>query len=176
MTISDLELLAAVREQTSESFVVYGELGKANDAGLALLALECEGNTLVVLIVGATTGPDGATDLNVEVRSELGASAPAPGTICVSCGSRLRPLGRFCPNCGVAGSGQTSAPDAEPDEMRLAVEGSLTDDYELLGDMHWIPGGRVYFVREKSSGAITPLRLHQGTADGEFELVETQVG
>jgi len=183
--ISDLELLAAVKEQTSEAFVVYGELGRAGgesgggghekDAGLALLALEHESKTLVLLIVSATTAPDGQIELGIEVLTELGARVPALGTVCVSCGSRLRPLGRFCPNCGAEVPGQTGAPNADPDEMRSAVEGSLTDDYEMLGDMPWKAGGRVYFALEKASGAIAALRLNKGTTDGEFELVETQV-
>ena len=177
MIISNLELLAAVKEQTSEDFVVYGDLGggREKDAGLVLLALERESNTLVVLSVSATTGPNGEIDLGVEVRTELDVSGPAAGTVCVSCGNRLRRSGRFCPNCGMDVLRQTGAPDADPDEMRAAVEGSMTDDYELLGEMlRKEGGGRVYFAREKASGAIAALRLSQGTADGEFELIETQ--
>ena len=174
--LSELELLAAVKEQASEDFVVYGELGgeREKDAGLALLALERESNTLVLLIASATTGPGGVIDLGVEVRTELDADVLASGTVCVSCGNRLRPSGRFCPNCGVEVQGQTAAPDADPDEMRAAVEGSITDDYELLGEMLRKEGGRVYFAREKASGAITALCLNKGIADGEFELIETQ--
>lgn len=179
MMIGDLELLAAVREQTSEDFVVYGELGAGReheqDDARALLARERASNTLVALIVSATSGPDGEIELGVEVRTELGTSVSSSGMVCVSCGNGLRASGRFCPNCGAAVPGHTGAPDADPDEMRAAVEGSITDDYELLGEMPRKEGGRVYFAREKVSGAIAALRLTNGTADGEFELVETPV-
>ena len=174
MMLSDQELLAAVKEQTSEAFVIYGELGGEKLTGLALLALERETGALVVLIVSVGTGPDGEIELGVEVCTELEASIPALGTMCVSCGDRLRPAGLFCPNCGAEVAGPSGAAEADLDEMRAAVVGSITEDYELLGELLRKEGGRVYFAREKASGAIAALRLNKGTADGEFELVETQ--
>lgn len=174
--ISDLDLLQAVKDETSEEFVVYGELGREKSAGVALLALEKATNELVVLIVSATTGADGAVELGVDVRTELDARVPDVGTFCISCGTRLRPWGRFCPNCGLDVLGQVEAPDADPTEMRAAIEESITGDYELLGEMRRKEGGgRVYFAREKSSGRIAALRLTKGMTEGEFELGETRI-
>ena len=72
--------------------------------------------------------------------------------------------------------GQVGAVDADPEEMRAAVEESITGDYELLGEMRRKEGGgRVYFAREKSTGRIAALRLTKGQTDGEFELGETRI-
>lgn len=173
--ISDLDLLAAIKEETSEAFVIFGELGRDKNAARALLALDRATNALVLLVVSATTGSHGEVDLGIEVRTELDALIPAARTLCLSCGSGLRPLAHFCPNCGADVLGQSGASDADPDDMRAAVEGSIPDDYELLGEMpRTAGGGRVYFAREKLSGAVAALRLNRGTTDGEFELVETQ--
>ena len=173
--ISDLDLLAAIKEETSEAFVIFGELGRDKNAARALLALDRATNALVLLVVSATTGSHGEVDLGIEVRTELDALIPAARTLCLSCGSGLRALAHFCPNCGADVLGQSGASDADPDDMRAAVEGSIPDDYELLGEMpRTAGGGRVYFAREKLSGAVAALRLNRGTTDGEFELVETQ--
>ncbi len=172
--ISDRDLLQAVTDATSDAYVVYGGLGREEVAGLALLALDTATNDLVVLMVNATTGPNGDVDLAVEVRTELEVLSPAVASTCVSCGSGLRPEGRFCPDCGHEAVGPAGKTDADWAEMRATVGASISGEYELLGEMRRKAGGEpVYFVREKSSGHLMPLRLSPGTTAGEFELAET---
>jgi hypothetical protein len=174
--ISDLELLQAVKEATSEEFVVYGELGREKTSRVALLALERAKNVLVVLVVAATTAKDGTVELGVDVRRELDARVPDNGTFCVGCGTRLRPWGRFCQHCGLDVLGQIGQADIDTADMREAVNEAITGDYELLGEMRRKEGGGlVFFARERSSGRIAALRLSKGHSDGEYELGETKV-
>lgn len=174
--ISDLELLNAVREATSEAFVVYGELGRDETAGVALLARDISTSDLVVLVVSATTDGDDEVELNVDLRTELDARVPDAGAFCGACGTRLRPWGRFCPNCGRDATGQSEDPGADPAELRAAVEESISGDYEFLGEMRRKDGGgRVYFGREKRGGRIAALRLTRTGAEGEFALDETRL-
>ncbi|MEP6832393.1 MAG: zinc ribbon domain-containing protein [Gemmatimonas sp.] len=174
--ISDLDLLQAVKESTSDAYVVYGELGREESVGLGLLALDRATNELVVLVVSTTTGTDGEVELGIDVRTELDTLVPKAGTVCVSCETPLRSGARFCQNCGTEVQAQDGLSDADPADMRGAVQDSISGDYELLGEMRRKESaGRVYFVREKSSGGITALRLKQGVVAGEFELAETRV-
>lgn len=174
--ISDLDLLQAVKEATSEEFVVYGELGREKTSRVALLALDRARQVLVVLVVSATTAKDGTVELGVDVREELDARVPDNGTFCVGCGTRLRPWGRYCQHCGLDVLGNGGTGDMDTADMREAVNEAITGDYELLGEMRRKEsGGLVYFARERSTGRIAALRLSKGRSDGEYELGETKV-
>jgi hypothetical protein len=174
--ISDQELLRAVKEATSEEFVVYGELGREKSDRVALLAMENATGELVVLIVTAASGADGSTELGVDVQTQLDGRVPDGGTFCASCGTRLRPWGRFCQNCGTDATGQAGSGETDNEAMRSAVREAISDDYDFLGEMpRKEGGGLVFFAREKDSGRIAALRLNKTKGSDDFELGETMI-
>ncbi len=174
--LTDKELIKAVQEAAGDDYRVYGELGRESDQRVALLALDLASNALLVLIVTAVNSADGATDLAVEVRTELDSGVPDAGAFCTHCGAKLRPWARFCGRCGTDATGRGGTGDTDVAQLRGAVEEAIAVEYELLGEMHRKEGGgAVFFARNRATRKIVALRLNRTGGTGEFELGETMI-
>ena len=160
-------LLAGIRQLVGLDYEVCGEIGRSADGGVAYLARDLRTRMLVAFKAIPGRGEEYELELVAELREDV----PALEQFCGHCGGRIRAWGRFCGHCG-----KEIHPDTgryTPEQLREAVQASLQDRFEILGDMG-SQDGRVYFARNLDSGQIETLRLTAGKGD-EFSIRVTRV-
>jgi hypothetical protein len=159
-------LLDGIRQLVRDDYEVFGEIGRDADGAVAYLAGERKSKALVAFKAIPGAGDEYELELVAELREDI----PAADQACGHCGGKIRAWGRFCTHCG-----KELLPDTgrySPEELRKAVQASLQDRFEILGDMR-SQDGRVYFVRELESGKIQALRLTAQAGD-EFAIRVTR--
>jgi len=160
-------LLAGIRQLVGQDYEVYGEIGRTADDAVAYLAQDLRTRVLVAFKVIPGAGEEYELELVAELREDV----PAQDQFCGHCGGKIRAWGRFCSHCGKEILKDTGR--YTPEQLREAVQASLQDRFEILGDMR-SQDGRVYFARELVSGKIEALRLTALQGD-EFAIGATRV-
>jgi serine/threonine protein kinase len=175
-------MFEAVREATSGTHEILGELARDLPASAAFLARDLHSRELVVLRLArehAAAG-GGAESYVAEEVTELNSSVPAPPEMCQVCHAPTVGWARQCVVCGtdvtgVAAGGESGRTAAELlEEVRRQAAGH----YAVLGAMRRSEGGGlVYFARAISSGSLVMLRLFDAPAGGtrSYTLAVTPV-
>jgi serine/threonine protein kinase len=157
---------AASVQGLQDQYDILGELGRADDGALGLLARDRTTQQLVAVRVEVTG--TGQTP-KVVVTPALNSSVPATNRACPICKSSIRDWRRFCAQCGADLSGaEIRAGDAESRALLERVLQASQNQLELIGQVRRSEGGgAVYFGYERRSNRIVALDLRRQQTTGQ---------
>jgi serine/threonine protein kinase len=157
---------AASVQGLQDRYDILGELGRAEDGALGLLARDRTTQQLVAVRIEAA--PTGHPP-KVVVTPALNSTVPAMQRSCPICKSNILDWRRFCAQCGADLSGvELRSNDAESRSLLERVLQASQKQLELIGQVNRAEGGgAVYFGYERESKRIVALDLlRQQAADG----------
>jgi hypothetical protein len=154
-------LLDAVRREVGPDLRIIGEVGRALNGRVVLLARDVGRNLIVALRITALPGPAGYHE--VEVVKELPEHMPN----CMKCGSKVRPNAKFCTHCGSDSPLRKEPWSAE--ELREAAQDRARERGLDIRDEVRLQSGRIYFAASSETGKLQALQLDE-TPSGDYSL------